>query len=274
MNPINGAAFAGLTPPAQIGPAPDLRWLPLASLVVDPSYQRDITKQGRGNVRRIAEAFDWRYFSAVIVSPVEGGLFAIIDGQHRCTAAAAIGIAQVPCQIIQATRGEQAAAFSAINGAVTKVSSQQRYKASLAAGDPLAVRAERLTRGAGITLLTYPVEGTQQKPGQTMAAALVMKLCAAHDDMFLAVLFASLRAAAGDMPGQLTMMAIRSFANVLADHPEWVARPADLIRAASYVLPQDLHDAAVKQAAKRPNVSLSALFEAELLDALTREMGR
>ena len=40
------------------------------------------------HLRRIAEQFDWRLFAPVIVAPIEGGLFAVIDGQHRTHAAA------------------------------------------------------------------------------------------------------------------------------------------------------------------------------------------
>src|SRR5437868_11859154 len=86
-----------VTAPRDIGPAPDLRWLPIDRLVIDDSYQRPIAFAGRRNINAIANAFDWRRFSPVIVAPVEGGSYAIVDGQHRTTAAAAIGITSVPC---------------------------------------------------------------------------------------------------------------------------------------------------------------------------------
>jgi ParB-like chromosome segregation protein Spo0J len=53
---------------------------------------------------------------------VEGGRFAIIDGQHRTTSAAILGIETVPCQIVIAEQTEQAAAFKAINGTITPIS--------------------------------------------------------------------------------------------------------------------------------------------------------
>lgn len=46
--------------PAPIkGPRPELRWLPISRLVIDDRYQRAIGRQGRPNVVRILENFDW-----------------------------------------------------------------------------------------------------------------------------------------------------------------------------------------------------------------------
>jgi len=91
-------------------------------LVVDPAYQRPIIGRGRHNVDRIARTFSWSCFAPVVVAPVEGGKFAIIDGQHRTTAAALVGLESVPCHVVAAAREAQAAAFKAINGVTTPIS--------------------------------------------------------------------------------------------------------------------------------------------------------
>ena len=119
-----------------VGPAPVLQWLPIDQLGIDPAYQRDILRRGHDNIGRIARRFDWRKFGTVIVAPIAGGRYAIVDGQHRTTAAAVRGIESVPCQIIMADPGEQAAAFAAINGAVTGMTPLQLHAARVAAGDP------------------------------------------------------------------------------------------------------------------------------------------
>jgi hypothetical protein len=69
------------------GPAPFLEWIDTDKLVVDVTYQREIGRRGATNVNQIAENFDWSKFAPVIAAPVEGGQFAIVDGQHRTTAA-------------------------------------------------------------------------------------------------------------------------------------------------------------------------------------------
>src|SRR5260221_13175048 len=93
-----------------VGAAPMLQWLKITDLVVDPAYQRPIVGKGRLNVDRIARAFSWSCFTAVVVSPVERGKFAIIDCQHRTTSAAILGFESVPCQLVIAAEDEQPAA--------------------------------------------------------------------------------------------------------------------------------------------------------------------
>jgi hypothetical protein len=91
-------------------------WIEVKRLVTDKTYQREISRAGSINVERIAEYFEWAKFSPVIVAPVEGGMFSIIDGQHRAMAAMLRGIEKVPCEIVHIDRARQAEAFAAMNG--------------------------------------------------------------------------------------------------------------------------------------------------------------
>src|SRR3569623_692750 len=116
------------------GPAPFLEWLSVDRLVVDEEYQREIGKRGAQNIAQIAANFDWSKFAPVIVAPIEGGEFAIVDGQHRTTAAMLRGQERGPCQIVQADRAKQAAAYAAVNGSVTKTTAHQLHHARVAAG--------------------------------------------------------------------------------------------------------------------------------------------
>ena len=70
---ITTANYPAPTLPYEPGPAPNLQWIEIAQLVVDPSYQRDIGRQGRFNVKRITEGFEWSKFAPVVVAPIEGG---------------------------------------------------------------------------------------------------------------------------------------------------------------------------------------------------------
>jgi hypothetical protein len=107
MRPISAEGFEK-PKSVSAGAAPMLQWLKITDLVVDPAYQRPIVGKGRQNVDRIALAFSWSCFAPVVVSPVAGGKFAIIDGQHRTTAATLVGFESVPCQIVIAAKEEQA----------------------------------------------------------------------------------------------------------------------------------------------------------------------
>jgi len=157
----------------QPGPAPQLLWLKIADLRIDPAYQRSITATGRVNVAKIAAAFQWSRFAPVVVAPIEGGLYAVVDGQHRATAAASIGLEMVPCQIILADRSTQAAAFSAINAQVTRMHGMTIHRAAVAAGDPDAVAVDRAARAAGVTILPYPKIEQDMAPGETMAIGAI-----------------------------------------------------------------------------------------------------
>src|SRR5580704_7713188 len=152
-----------------VGAAPMLQWLNIADLMVDPAYQRPIVGNGRRNVDRIAREFSWSCFAPVVVSPVEGGKFAIIDGQHRTTSAAVLGFESVPCQIVIAALSEQAAAFKAINGTITPISQMALHAAALIANEPWAAQIAHICACAQVELLRYPVPINKQGPGQTMA---------------------------------------------------------------------------------------------------------
>lgn len=157
------------------GPAPMLQWIATEQFVVDDAYQREIGRRGRENVLHIAEHFDWSKFAPVIVAPVEGGLYAIVDGQHRTTAAILRGIDQIPCQVVQADRTQQAAAYAAVNGSITKTTPQQLFHARLAAGDAQAREIAEVCAAAGVTIVRKSIVLAQMKVGQTQAVGALAR---------------------------------------------------------------------------------------------------
>lgn len=154
--------------PAKVdaGAAPMLQWQPIAALVIDDRYQRELKPGNWKAIRRIAEDFRWSRFSPVFVAPIEGGRFAIIDGQHRAHAAALCGFKEVPCQVVQMSLEEQAASFAAVNGVVTKVTTWQVYKAALAAGEVWATRLARIAADGGCSVMTANTAAVKKKPGE------------------------------------------------------------------------------------------------------------
>jgi ParB-like nuclease domain len=161
--------------PFSPGPAPMLRWLPVVEFVVDDAYQREVGKRGRSNVQHIAEHFDWSKFAPVIVAPVEGGRYAIVDGQHRTTAAMLRGIDEVPCQVVQADRAQQAAAYAAVNGNITQTTPQQLFHARLAAGDEGAQDLKTVCDAGGVEILRRNLILSKMKVGQTQAVGALVR---------------------------------------------------------------------------------------------------
>ena len=274
LRPLDTSGYAALAVPADFGAMPRLEYLPLSSLVIDPTYQRDVTKIGRKNVRLIATRFKWSEFAPVVVSPLDGGLFAIVDAQHRCTAAALCGIERVPCSIIDIEPGEQARAFRAINGNTTRVHALTLYHASVAAGDAAALRIAALCKRAGVSVVRNPTAADDMQPGQTMAAATIGRAAERFGDDIAELALRMIVGTGGGNAGMLSLRIVWGVAEVLADHPEWCTDETRL-RAAF----DDLHlgemllEASVA-AARRRGTSAIDQFEGLLVEALMKRLGQ
>lgn len=179
------------------GPAPMLQWVPIEALVVDDSYQRELKAGNWKAIRRIAANFKWSRFSPVFVAPVEGGRFAIIDGQHRTHAAAICGFSEVPCQVVQMNREEQAAAFAAVNGLVTKVTSWQIYKAAHAAGEKWALEIAAVAEAAGCKVMFTNASSFTKKPGEIFAIKQFRELVSTHGGEAVTTALRAMMAAEG-----------------------------------------------------------------------------
>lgn len=156
--------------------APQLMWIEIERLVIDDRYQRQITKQGEAAIRAIAEDFRWSRFSPIMVAPVQGGLYAIIDGQHRAHAAAICGIQMVPATIALIAPTEQAKAFIDINTRRIQVSPHTVYRAALTAGEDWAVACDAAVSAAGCRLMSFKASTKDKKPGQVYAVTLIRRI--------------------------------------------------------------------------------------------------
>ncbi|MGO4526460.1 ParB N-terminal domain-containing protein [Microvirga sp. 2MCAF35] len=220
MRPIS---TEGLEKPTGIdaGAVPMLQWLKIEDLLVDPTYQRPIVGQGRRNVIRIAQSFSWACFSPVVVSPIEGGKFAIIDGQHRTTAAALAGFDSVPCQVVIATQEDQAIAFKAINGVTVPISPMALYSAAVVAREPWALEVADVCLRADVELLRYPLPVERQRPGQTMAVGAIARCLNRYGQATLITALQCVTQTNNNVPGALTARVIRAICEVLHSNPVW-----------------------------------------------------
>jgi hypothetical protein len=223
--PITTEGFSA--PAAQLAPgaAPMLQWIAIGDLVVDDGYQRPIYGAGTRNVREIAGGFRWSKFAPLIVAPVAGGKFAIIDGQHRATAAALHGIESLPAQVIIADTVEQAAAFKAINGQVTRIHALAVQHAALLAGDPEALKIKEACDAAGVTILRYPVALPNLKPGETLALGAITEALRSYGREVLVAALFCVTETANNRPGMLAAAIIKALCSTLAANPKWRGSP-------------------------------------------------
>ena len=225
MRPIS---TAGLEKPksSSAGPEPVLGWLPIADLIVDPSYQPQISDTGRRSVERIAQAFTWSCFSPVVVAAVEGGKYAIIDGQRRTTAAAVAGFQSVPCQIVCANREEQAVAFKSINRAPTPVSRMGLYGVALAKGEAWAMQVANVCARANLEVLRYPVPIKRQSAGQTMAVGAITQCLNSYSEETVITALQCVTQTVNNVPGALSARLIKALCAVL--DRDWARRDSGL----------------------------------------------
>lgn len=260
---VNLAACADVAPQKA-----ELLWVPLAKLVVDTRYQRDMTVAGQAHVERIAERFDWKKFTPLIVSPIGDGLYAIIDGQHRAAAAKARAFDTVPA-ISQpfADYREAASGFAAINGNVTPISALHVFKAARAAGEGWAETLEKVAAEAGVTVLTYPKERKTIQPHETMAIASLRGLIAKDPKLAVTALMGITKSRHFGKVGinAYVVKALGAVASELVEH--WGGAP---LRFAAMLDTVDLPDL-VKQSAggaEEAGISRAAWLTEVIIDVL------
>jgi hypothetical protein len=164
---------------AEIGCPPELAWLPIAKLEVDPLYQRSLdTPAGRKLVDKISAEFSWAKFQAILATPKgREERWLIIDGQHRAAGARNRGIEHVPAVVIAGLSVEQQAdAFVGANRTRVPINAQQLYAARLVAGDQEALTIKRLCDGAGIRVLHYNLPAVMTPSNATAAVPALLRL--------------------------------------------------------------------------------------------------
>lgn len=210
---------------------PQLRWIAIDLLRVDLAYQREIAERGRKNIYRIAREFDWAKFGTVIVSEADAGIFLIIDGQHRTTAAALRGLRDVPCQIVKIDRAHQAAAFAAINGNVTALTPVHLYHAKVAAGEAEASALAATLEEAGVSICRYPVPANKMKAGETLAAGKLPQLYRRYGAEVLRTALRCITQTRKGNPGMVRAPIADALCATLDAEPSWRADEDRLIRA-------------------------------------------
>jgi hypothetical protein len=222
-----------------LGKKPQLAWLPVDRLDVDPKYQRDTTsRRSRHLVEKIAAEFKWARFGVVLAVNVGAQKWHVIDGQHRVEAARKRGdIASIPAVVLpHASVAEAAADFVAINRDRVAVTPLHIHHAQLAAGEPLAIDTARACRAAGVEICRYPVPLSNIKAGQTLAVATIARLVSLKGADFATSVLRRVLAEARHAPGALSARSIRL-----------VAAELGLPKAGGYVKPGRIDAAARKR---------------------------
>lgn len=176
LRTIKPMLFPDLKPASFDGEKPSLKWIAPTDLMVDATYQRDLSERSIRLIRRMIENFSWNRLKPPIVVQVGAASFHIVDGQHTAIVAATLGIPQIPIFIVKAeTIDERARAFVGHNSDRVMVSQFDIYRALLASGDPDATDVDNVCRRAGVRIRVISPSSAIAE-GDTAAVGLVRAL--------------------------------------------------------------------------------------------------
>jgi hypothetical protein len=164
------------------------------------------------------EGFSWLLFGTLVVSRRDRDRYAVIDGQHRATAAMMHGrIRDVPCLVLKGGIEAEARAFSAINGNVTRIHALQSFRASVAAGDVASRDLVAICAKAKVAIAPYPK--AELDAGETMALGTVRVCLKRYGEKALVASLKLLRAS--DDGAGLGASSIMGTCDALAKNEAW-----------------------------------------------------
>jgi hypothetical protein len=222
-----------------------LETLPITNLYVDAVYQRAVSVGSVRNIKRICAKFDWAKFLPVIVAR-NGNAYCIVDGQHRTTAAATLGITAVPCYVLSCSPAEAAAAFAAINGNVTPVQPLDLWFAELAAKEPSAVALQRVLDAAGVKV-TRKKEGLAAN--ETRSINVLRRALDFYGSTILTTILQCIVETGNGNPGMIFGAMINGIGRAIRTKPDLLAQPSKLFEIFDgLALSSILYDAKIENA--------------------------
>lgn len=167
---IESLSLPDITPGGDVGDEPRFSRVDPKALLVDETYQRNLSEQSIRLIRRIVSEWSWTAFKPPVVVETDTGLH-VIDGQHTAIAAATHpGISEIPVMIIKAdAQTDRAEAFVRHNRDRIQISQTQLHFAMVAAGNDEALTLQQVCERAGARILKQPPAQGRFKVGDTMA---------------------------------------------------------------------------------------------------------
>jgi hypothetical protein len=135
------------------------------------------------------------------------------------------------CQVVQADRAKQAAAYAAVNGNITKTTPQQLYHAKPAANGPNAHAIANVCSSAGVEVLLRNVPQSEMKVGQTQAIGALSRCLELYGRDTLITALQCITQTADGNPGFVRATIIESLCEVLSEVPAWRDSGEALLRA-------------------------------------------
>lgn len=161
------------------GQEPEMKWVDLEKLYVDPEYQRTIdSDRSKRSISKIVQNFSWAKCQPLTVAYISSqDKYAVIDGQHRLEAARQLPIADLPCYVVcDCETEEQANLFVSVNMNRVQLTPQAMYYAQLISKDPDAVRLANLLEECDMTVPRSPVMKGQTGPREVQCVGVLKRM--------------------------------------------------------------------------------------------------
>lgn len=245
FRPIATVELDSAAPPKRGSQPGGVIWVKPSELFVDTRYQRDLGAFGVTRVREIAENFDWRKFTPIIVArrhPADGEGYLVIDGQHRAAAALARGdIERLPAWAIDADLAGQAHTFLSINAYSARVNSGTIWHALAASGDIGAKALLDLCAETKIEIVKYSCRAASLPFYRTNSPNVIDEVRRTQGSAAARWALLVLREA-GDLSGRclLTQRLIRASAMLRKANPDWANARGQIAAALSTIKVEEL----------------------------------
>jgi hypothetical protein len=176
LRTIKAMPFPDLKPATEFGARPIPKWVAPTSLMVDGTYQRDLSERSIRLIRRTIESFRWNRYKPPIVVKTGPATLHVIDGQHTAIIAACLRIPEILILIVDAgSLDERARAFVGHNTDRIVVSPFDIYRALLASGDADTRDVDAVCKRAGVRIRVISPSSAIAE-GDTAAVGLVRAL--------------------------------------------------------------------------------------------------
>jgi hypothetical protein len=168
------------------GRPPEFVNVPPTSLLVEESYQRDLSAASIRLIRKIVSGWDWGKFKPPVCARTPRGLF-VIDGQHTAIGAATHpDIDEIPVMVIEAASvDERARSFVAHNRDRVTITKASILVAEVAAGVPSGMSIlAAVEAGGGRVPRVMPQKG-RAKPGDIVSMGALRQVHGAQGPAYL-----------------------------------------------------------------------------------------
>jgi len=157
---------------------PQLLWIEPERLVIDETYQRNLSMNGKRLITKLVQNWDWTRFKCPIVTKDDRERLFVLDGQHTAIAAATHPqITKIPVMVVKADSLKlRARAFIGHNKDRINVTATQLHHSSVVAEDSDAMAMDRVCRASGIRIVRVPPMGKNFAVNETTAIGAIKGL--------------------------------------------------------------------------------------------------